>query len=92
MAGDWLLGSGNAILEINQITGFNYANTYTIFENVTTAGFTFASITGYDTSGYSANFSQSGNNYNLSFTAIPEPSNMLIGTLLTLLSFRRRRA
>lgn len=76
--GDWLTGTGNAALSLSLVTGFNYGDTYTIFQNVSTTGFTLASITGYDTEDYTANFQQSGDNYNLSFTAIPEPSSALL--------------
>ena len=91
-AGDWLSGSGNASLALGLLSGFDYAKTYTVFQNVTTSDFTFASITGYDTDGYTANFEQSGNDYNLSFTVIPEPSSALLGGLATLLLLRRRRS
>ena len=91
-AGDWLSGSGNATLSLNLLGGFNYASAYTVFQNVTTTGFTLANITGYDTVAYSANFVQSGNDYALSFTAIPEPNvAALLGGLGSLLLMRRRR-
>jgi autotransporter-associated beta strand protein len=90
--GDWLNGSGNATLSLDLLDGFSYANTYTVFQNVNTAGFTFASITGYDTGAYTANFEQSGNDYNLSFTVIPEPRAALLGGFGALMLLRRRRA
>lgn len=90
-AGDWLSGSGNATLALGLLSGFDYESTYTVFQNVTTSDFTFVSITGYDTDGYTANFEQSGNDYNLSFTVIPEPSSALLGGLASLLLLRRRR-
>lgn len=90
-AGDWLSGSGNATLALSLITGFDYGNTYTIFENVTTAGFAFTDITGYDTAGYSANFVQNGDNYDLSFSVVPEPATVLLGSLGLLMLLRRRR-
>ncbi|MEM4247898.1 MAG: FG-GAP-like repeat-containing protein [Candidatus Nanoarchaeia archaeon] len=62
-------GSGNANLNLTLGEGFSYSNTYTIFENVSTEGFTFASITGYDNVNYTANFAKVGNNYVLSFTS-----------------------
>jgi len=89
--GDWLTGSGNAALSLSLLAGFNYANTYTIFQNVSTADFTLASITGYNTGSYTANFQQSGNNYHISFTPIPEPRAALLGGLATLMLLRRRR-
>lgn len=91
-AGDWLTGSGNATLALGLLGGFDYGDTYTIFENVTTSGFTFSGITGFDTVGYSANFAQNGTNYDLSFTVIPEPSAAaLLGAFGTLILLRRRR-
>lgn len=90
-AGDWLTGSGNATLALSLLSGFDYASTYTVFQNVTTTGFTMANITGYDADAYSANFEQDGTNYNLSFTAVPEPSSALLGGLATLALLRRRR-
>jgi autotransporter-associated beta strand protein len=91
-AGDWLTGSGNATLDLSLLAGFDYSDTYTIFENVTTAGFAFADITGYDSAGYSANFIQNGDNYDLSFTVIPEPRAALLGTFGLLALLRRRRS
>ncbi|MEM4248375.1 MAG: autotransporter-associated beta strand repeat-containing protein, partial [Candidatus Nanoarchaeia archaeon] len=67
-ASDNLVGSGNVTLSLILGSGFSYANTYTIFENTTTEGFTFASIVGYDTANYTAVFQKSCNNYVLSFT------------------------
>jgi hypothetical protein len=48
-------------------------------------------ITGYDTGAYTANFAQSGSDYNLSFTAVPEPRAALLGGLGILMLLRRRR-
>jgi hypothetical protein len=93
-AGNWLSGSGNATLNLDVTEpGFSYTNTYAVFQNVTTSGFSFASITGYDTADWSANFFQSGNNYVLSFTAVPEPGTavyVLAGLALMPLPRRRR--
>ena len=92
-AGDWLEGSGNATLQLNYI---DYNLAYTVFQNVSTQNFTLAGITGYDSANYTANFFQSGNDYKLSFTAVPVPETdtyllMLAG--LGLVGFRvlRRR-
>jgi autotransporter-associated beta strand protein len=90
-AGDWLDGSGNATLQLNYI---DYSQTYTIFQNVSTQNFSFAGITGYDATYYTANFFQSGNDYKLGFTAVPVPETdtyllMLAG--LGLVGFRVRR-
>jgi len=90
-AGDWLSGSGNATLALTQVTGFDYQNTYTIFQNVTTTGFTMFNITGYDTGAYNANLAQNGSDYRLSFTAVPEPRAALLGGLGMLMLLRRRR-
>ena len=86
-----LIGSGNATLQLSQLAGFSYANTYTIFQDTSTTGFTLANITGYDNVGYTANFFESGDNYLLSFTAVPEPSAALLGGLGLLAILRRRR-
>ena len=90
-AGDWLSGSGNATLSLSLLAGFSYANTYTVFDNVSTAGFTLANITGYNTAAYTANFAQSGTDYTLSFAPIPEPRAALLGGLGMLALLRRRR-
>jgi hypothetical protein len=93
-ADDWLSGSGNATLQLDvTLAGFNYANTYTIFQNATTSAFTFANIAGYDNTSYSAVFGQSGNDYVLTFVAVPEPSaglSLFFGTGV-LMAFRRFR-
>jgi hypothetical protein len=70
-----------------------------VFQNVSTQNFTFANITGYDSTNYTANFFQSGNDYNLNFTAtatapVPEPETyalMLAGLGLVGFQVRRRR-
>ncbi|WP_043587120.1 hypothetical protein [Geminisphaera colitermitum] len=71
--GNWLDGSGNATLALSG--SINYGIVYTIFQNVTTDGFKFASITGYDDAQYTALFKRVGNDYQLSFISgmIPEP-------------------
>ena len=71
---DNLLGSGNATLSLTRGDGFDYEATYTIFENTNTTGFLFSSITGYDSDNWTANFGHASDNYQLSFTAVPEPS------------------
>lgn len=90
--GDWLSGSGTAVLNLGG--SINYAATYTIFENVSTNGFEFAGITGYDTLNYSADVLQVGNDYQLSFEAIPEPAfgGLFLGGLAVLGAARRLRA
>ena len=92
-AADNLIGSGNAALSLTQGAGFDYNTTYRIFENTNTTGFTFSSITGYDNAAYTANFAKSGSNYDLSFTAVPEPSTyaLLLTGLAAFFFMRRRR-
>jgi hypothetical protein len=91
-AGDWLAGSGNATLALSLLGGFDYTNVYPLFENVTTAGFTFAAITGFDDANYLANLTQTGSQIDLSFTVIPEPGGAGLALLATLALARRRRA
>jgi autotransporter-associated beta strand protein len=88
---DNLIGSGNATLELSLLSGFSYTNTYTIFQNTSTTGFTLLDITGYDDANYTANFFESGDTYQLNFTAVPEPRAALLGGLGLLALLRRRR-
>ena len=90
-AGDWLAGSNAAILKLKPGAGFNYDTSYTIFQNVTTPEFTFASIEGYNSGAYLANFAQDGSDYKISFTVVPEPRAALLGGLGLLALLRRRR-
>lgn len=93
-AGDWLSGSGNASLNLGLGTGFSYGDSYVIFQGVTTAGFSFANVTGYDTVGYTHNFNQVGNNYVLSFAAVPEPGTVAlfgVAGFMGLIVWRRNR-
>ena len=89
-ASDWLSGSGNVTLSLNG--SIDYSSTYVIFQNVSTPGFNFAGITGYDTANWKANVVQSGNNYDLTFSAIPEPGSLasLVGGLGLLVGLQRR--
>ncbi len=90
---DNLRGSGNATLAL--AGSINYATTYTVLQNTSTAGFTFANVTGYDTTDYLASVQQSGNNsYVLSFApaiATPEPASLALLGAGTLLMIQRRR-
>jgi autotransporter-associated beta strand protein len=99
-SGEWLSGAGNATLALSG--SIVYTDTYVIFQNAiangVTGAFSFANITGYDSTDYVANFTQVGDNYDLSFTAtaVPEPSTwaaMLsgFGMLLGLQRLRNRR-
>ncbi len=91
-AGDWLTGAGNVTLNLTLGDGFSYDDSYVIFSDVTTAAFTLAGITGYDTGSYLASFEQVGSNYVVSFDAVPEPSTwMLLGLGLTLVLWRSQR-
>ena len=93
--GDWLSGSGNAALSLALGSGFSYDNSYVIFQGVSTSGFDFASVVGYNTSAYTHNFSQIGNDYVLSFTAVPEPGTLAlcgIAAVVGLCVVRRNRA
>lgn len=87
-AGDWLSGSGNVTLNITQGAGFDYNSSYTIFQNVTTVGFNFAAVTGID-GGYTPNLNHVGNDYVLSFAAVPEPGTVALIGLGGLLAFGR---
>jgi autotransporter-associated beta strand protein len=90
-AGDWLSGSGNATLSLHGV--INYSSTYVVFQNVSTPGFAFAGVTGYDSSNWTPTFAMSGNDYVLSFAAIPEPGSAvsLAGGVAMLLGLQKRR-
>jgi fibronectin-binding autotransporter adhesin len=75
---DHLVGSGAASLNLTLNSGFDYAGTYTLFDNVTTTGFAFSNITGYDSAAYTAQVAQDGTSYNLSFVAVPEPGALAL--------------
>jgi len=89
-SGDWLAGSGKVTLALTLGAGFDYSQSYTIFDNVTTSGFQLAGVTGYDTSNYTAVFNRVGNDYQVSFAAVPEPApGLLIAlALVVVVSFR----
>lgn len=88
--GDWLSGSGNATLSLTLGPGFDYNNSYVIFDGVSTVGFTLADVTGYDTGAYTHSFSLVGDDYVLSFTAVPEPGVVaLLGLAGIALVWRR---
>ena len=94
---DYLSGSGNATLSLTLGTGFNYANTYTVFANIDSSGFTFNAITGYDSLHYTAVFTDNtGSNIDtLSFTptSVPEPSEValiVLGLAMLVLVHRRK--
>lgn len=94
-AGDWLSGSGNLTLNLALGEGFSYASDYTVFSNVTTAGFGLAGITGYDTENFTADFHQVGSDYVISFNAVPEPATVglfgLASVWLGLAAYRKRK-
>ncbi|NDG70772.1 MAG: PEP-CTERM sorting domain-containing protein [Proteobacteria bacterium] len=94
-AADNIIGSGNATLSLTQGTGFDYGTTYRIFGNTSTDGFLFASITGYDSAAYTANLADTGSNYDLSFTAVPEPPTyalFVLGLAGLLIHLKRRHS
>lgn len=91
-AGDWLVGSGTFSLDLSSGTGFAYDTPYTIFQNVTTAGFNPGSISldgnTLDPADYT--WGMSGDNYTL--TLVPEPSSLafLIGGMVMVAFLRNR--
>ena len=94
--GDWLSGGGTGTTLALDITGpgFDYNNTYVVFENVNTPGFSFGEITGFDSVNVLAQFAQNGDRYELSFAAVPEPSSVALvaaAGLLGLAGYRGRR-
>ncbi len=78
-------------------TGINYGSTYAIFTGVsgTVTGTGFGSVTGYDTTDYTAKLALNGTEYDLSFTAmgaVPEPATVAGGVLMVMaLGWSQRR-
>jgi len=92
--GAWLVGSGLGELNLVLESGFDYGQSYKLFDDVTTTGFSFASITGYDSVNYTASVNQVGSDYFVSFVnTIPEPSTYLVCAFscCMLLGLRRRK-
>jgi autotransporter-associated beta strand protein len=93
--GNNLAGSNLGTL---MLTGsIDYTRTYTIFDNTSTTGFTFANIQGYDSSHFVPLFGENGNNgYSLSFSpqsTVPEPAGLsILGLGMAGLLLRRRRS
>lgn len=60
---------------------------------MTTDGFAFANITGYDAVNYTANFADAGSSYQVNFVAVPEPGSAvsLLGGLGMVVALRRMR-
>ncbi len=100
--GDWLSGSGTATLALNA-TGVLAGTPYVVFHDVSTAGFTFADITGTPV-GYAPTLTFTGANggaygesyaddYVLTFAETPEPSTwamMGLGALGLVFLVRRK--
>jgi autotransporter-associated beta strand protein len=89
---DQLIGAGNATLSLTLGAGFDYNNTYSVFENTSTAGFTFQTITGYDSTSYTANLVDTGSTYQLAFTPVPEPSVVVLTLLGVAIGLMVRRS
>lgn len=95
--GDFLTGSGNAILDVTTGAGFQYGMVYTVFENVTTDNFTFNTVklNGQALTASDYTWTDAGNYYTIAF-AIPEPSSFAalagLGVLGYVATRRRRHA
>ncbi|WP_269522244.1 PKD domain-containing protein [Coraliomargarita parva] len=70
--GDWLRAYDRPALDLNLGAGFDYSRTYTLIDQVTTDGFGFSEITGYDSVNYVPLVTHSGDAYRLDFILIPE--------------------
>ncbi len=100
-AGNYLAGSGLGILNVTTGSGFTYGVAYTAISNVTTSSFTFGMVKlngATLTDGVDYTWGQSlgglGTDYQIVFTAVPEPSTYaaLAGVaILGFATFRRRR-
>ncbi|WP_269537334.1 PEP-CTERM sorting domain-containing protein [Cerasicoccus fimbriatus] len=97
---DQILGSGSGIYSIEGATialslgaGFDYENSYELIGGFASGTFGDVTVTGYDTANYVANLDNSGGALNLSFAAIPEPSEiaLILGGLMGVLAFIKRR-
>ena len=84
------LGGGTLALTLpdTTATGIDYTATYALFTGVgsLTASSAFGTVTGYDTTDYTANLALNGTEYDLSFTPVPEPGTvwgclLLVGAL-----------
>lgn len=84
------LGGGTLALTLG--SGFSYATTYALFTGVSSKTGNFGTVTGYDTSMYSATFTYTGTEYDISFTPVPEPSTWAAGILsVAAIGFSQRR-
>lgn len=74
------------------VSGIDYTQSYTILSGASTVNGSFGSVTGYDSTDYEAQFVFSGGNYDIVFSAVPEPSTWMAGALsLLALAFTQRR-
>ncbi len=75
-------------------TGIDYTEKYALFTDVgSLSGSGFGSVTGYDSTDYTAKLTLNGSEYDLSFVAaVPEPATVLGGALMVgLLGVSQRR-
>jgi autotransporter-associated beta strand protein len=81
LGGSTALNLGGA-LSLSLGSGFDYGNTYALYSGISgTASGSYSSVTGYDTGSYTANLFQSGSEFDISFTPVPEPSTYFAGAL-----------
>lgn len=72
---DALTDGGSVALEIVQEAGFNYGNTYVVFDRVSSPNFTFESVTGYNTTdyGHQVTYDAANKRYVLAFASKTVP-------------------
>ena len=84
LGGNTLVVSGTLALALPNTTstGIDYSQTYAIATGVSGLTGGFGSVTGYDTTDYTAVLTLNGTEYDLSFVPVPEPATLLGGALL----------